>query len=174
MSSWLQSIFTSPILNPDTDTTNFINYFDTKYSNEHPNFLTGSYQLAVEKAFQQSKLLIVYMHSPLHVDSDEFCNKIICSASFIEYTNSNFLFWAGSMSDMEAYSLSIQLKTTSFPFLTVFMCQSKNAVQIADRFNGTITGAEATDEGTVIDRLNLILEAYTVIIDRGVSEVESR
>lgn len=174
MTSWLQSLFSSPISNPEIETSNFINYFDAHYSSDHPTFLTGSYRTAVEEAHRQSKLLIVYIHSPLHVDSNNFCNNILCSASFKEYVDRNFLFWVGSITDMEAYSLSIQLKLTSFPFLTIFMCQSRNAVQIADRFNGNITGCESTDEGLLIDRLNMALEAYTAIVSRTVSETESR
>lgn len=38
-----------------------------------PNFFDGSYEQAVNKARDEFKFLIVYLHSPQHSDTPKFC-----------------------------------------------------------------------------------------------------
>lgn len=64
---------TPTALRPDDDRRSFLNDFDRKYGADHPLFFSGSYAGAVTHAFQQSKFLLVYLHSPIHEDTDQFC-----------------------------------------------------------------------------------------------------
>ena len=41
------------------------------------------------------------------------------------------------MWDAEAYSLSLQLKVSSFPFMALMMSESERSVQILDKIQGT-------------------------------------
>lgn len=69
---WLfQSIPTA--LDPDEDSARFESDFERDYGTDRPDFFRGSYTKAVANAFQNSKFLLVYLHSPLHGDSPEFC-----------------------------------------------------------------------------------------------------
>lgn len=60
-------------LNPEADTRNFISDFDANYGSNHPTFIESTYQQAVDLAFRSSKFLLIYLHSPLHEDSNRFC-----------------------------------------------------------------------------------------------------
>ena len=128
---------THPIsLNRELDTRKFIGEFDSKYSTTHPTFVDGSYQSAVARAFQQSKFLLIYLHSPMHEDTTKFCNQVLCSQAFSSFANQNVVCWAGKIWDPEAYDLSSQLRASSYPFLALLLCQSDRVVQIADRVQG--------------------------------------
>lgn len=128
---------THPVsLNRELDTRKFIGEFDQKYSSQHPTFMEGSYQSAVARAFQQSKFLLIYLHSPMHEDTSKFCNQVLCSETFSQFANQNVVCWAGKIWDPEAYDLSSQLRASSYPFLALLVCQSDRVVQIADRVQG--------------------------------------
>ena len=130
---------THPIsLNRELDTRKFIGEFDLKYDSIHPTFVDGSYQSAVARAFQQSKFLLIYLHSPMHEDTSKFCSQVMCSESFSQFANQNVICWAGKIWDPEAYDLSSQLRASSYPFLALLVCQSDRVVQIADRVQGRI------------------------------------
>lgn len=131
---------THPIsLNRELDTIKFIGEFDLKYSSQHPTFIDGSYQSAVARAFQQSKFLLIYLHSPMHEDTAKFCNQVLCSERFSQFANQNVICWAGKIWDPEAYDLSSQLRASSYPFLALLLCQSDRVVQIADRVQGIMS-----------------------------------
>ena len=130
---------THPIsLNRELDTRKFLGEFDRKYSSRHPTFVDGSYQSAVARAFQQSKFLLIYLHSPMHDDTTKFCNQVLCSEAFSVFANQNVVCWAGKIWDPEAYDLSSQLRASSYPFLALLVCQSDRVVQVADRIQGDI------------------------------------
>ncbi len=128
---------TRPVsLNRELDTRKFLAEFDTQYGNQHPTFVEGSYQLAVQRAHQQSKFLLVYIHSPMHEDTPRFCHQVLCTQSFTQFANENFVCWSGRVWDPEAYDLSHQLRASSFPFMALLVCQSERMVQVADRSQG--------------------------------------
>lgn len=123
-------------LNPDRDSARFVDKFNLRYGDNHPPLHPSSYLSAVATGFQSSKFLLVYLHSPIHEDTDDFCSQVVCSQAFREFTNDRVLMWAGDVWDAEAYSLSTQLRATKFPFLALLVCQSNRAVQIAERIQG--------------------------------------
>ena len=123
-------------VNRELDTRKFLAEFDTQYGNQHPTFMEGSYQTAVQRAFQQSKFLLIYIHSPMHEDTPRFCHQVMCTQSFAQFANENFVCWSGRVWDPEAYDLSHQLRASSFPFVALLVCQSERVVQIADRVQG--------------------------------------
>ena len=126
-------------LNPENDTLKFIEEYNQKYSSNHTLFHPNSYQNAVTVAHQSSKFLLIYLHSPLHEETDHFCENIMKSPSIVSYLNQHMVTWVGRVWDAEAYALSSQLRVSSFPFLAVLVCQSNRTVQIADRIQGTST-----------------------------------
>ena len=120
---------------PDEDTQRFVNRFEHLYRHP-PRLFTGSYQAAVRQANLESRFLLIYLHSELHENVDEFCREVLCSPNIVRYIDNNFLFWGGSVSDVEAYALTYQLKCKSFPFVCVLLCQSEALVQILDTMQG--------------------------------------
>ena len=134
-------------LNPVGDTRKYIQDFDTKYGSNHPNFVTTTYQHAVSQAYRSSKFLLVYLHSPLHEDSFRFCTSTLCSSNFKRFADENVLVWSGQVWDAEAYGLSMQLRTKTFPFVALLLCQSERDVQIADKIHGYV------DDRQLIERM---------------------
>jgi hypothetical protein len=123
-------------LNPELDTRKFIAEFELKVNANHPNFVDRSYQSAVALAYRESKFLLVYIHSPMHEDTEKFCNQVLCSQNVIRFLDNNLITWAGRIWDPEAYSLSSQLRASTFPFVALLVCQSERVVHVADRFQG--------------------------------------
>lgn len=124
-------------LNPGADAAKFIDEFNQKYPGDHrPAFQNSSYQVAVATAFQASKFLLVYLHSPIHEDTNRFCRNVLCSAAVSNIANQQLISWAGRVWDPEAYGLSSQLKVTAYPFIALLVCQSNRVVQIADKIEG--------------------------------------
>jgi hypothetical protein len=81
---WLfQSIPTA--LNPDDDCATFKSDYERSYGLEHPTFFQGAYTKAVAHAYQNSKFLLVYLHSPLHGDTPEFCRLVCASLNYLRY-----------------------------------------------------------------------------------------
>ena len=65
---------THPVsLNPERDARNFISDFESKFGSNHPAFIESSYNTAVSQAFRGPKFLLIYLHSPLHDDTNRFC-----------------------------------------------------------------------------------------------------
>lgn len=153
---WLfQSVPTA--LDPDEDSKTFVREFDSKFGSTHAAFFGGSYTKAVRSAYENSKFLLVYLHSPLHEDTENFCRscchivrcftcflfpplfrQTLCAITAIQYMNQHVVFWGGSTDHAEAYNLSHVLKATRFPFLALLVCQSERSVQLIDRVQGFV------------------------------------
>jgi hypothetical protein len=155
-------------LNPNRDAENFISEFRRNYGSTQIPFHSGSYQSAVELAFQQSKFLLIYLHSPIHEDNDSFCRQVLCNQQFIDFVNETSVVWGGNVWDPEAYGLSSQLSVTAFPFLGLLVCQSARVVQIADRVQG------AAELEPLLARLRTITGVFQAIIERTRLESERR
>ena len=155
-------------LNPNADTVKFIDEFNQNYSTIHPNFYPHSYQSAVAHAFASSKFLLVYLHSPIHDDSNKFCRQTLSSESFIALSNQYAVSWAGKIWDAEAYGLSLQLKASSFPFVALLICQSNRSVQIAEKIQGFV------DEREFVTRLQTAMNNFNNIINMNRLEASRR
>jgi len=51
----------------------FTAVFESKYGSVHPNFNCGTARSALLKAKREAKMLMVYLHHPLHDNTDLFC-----------------------------------------------------------------------------------------------------
>ena len=131
-------------LDPEADTRNFISEFNNEFGVVHPRLEQCTYNQAVAKAHRDSKFLLVYLHSPLHEDTHGFCTTVFCSQVFQQFTDENFVVWAGRVWDPEAFNLSMQFRVSSFPFLALLLCHSGNSVQIAAKIEGQWDVTEVT------------------------------
>ena len=155
-------------LNPEQDTLKFIDEYNMKFTANHPNFHAGSYQSAVATAYERSKFLLVYLHSPLHEDTPRFCRDTLASSSVITYANENMITWTGSVWDPEAYNLSTQLRATTFPFVALLICQSNRTVQIADKIQGYV------EESVFMERVQRSVNMHMSVITQNQREAQRR
>jgi len=140
-------------VNPAQDARKFIEEFDESYSPNHPQFCSSSYQEAVQQAYQSSKFLVVYLHSPLHEDTPKFCRQVLCTRNVSLVLGEHAVVWAGSVWAPEAYELSTQLRVSSFPFVAVLVCPSVREVNVVDRIQGYM------DETPFTERLENCIRA---------------
>jgi FAS-associated factor 2 len=177
---------TTPIsLSPDQDTSQFVDKFQLEYgrgADARLNMERTSYAHAVQKAHRESKFLLVYLHSPLHDDTDRFCSQVLCSDNVLRLVNGNnnnnnsglhderddtgearsseVVTWAGQVWDPEAYNLSMDLNAASFPFMALLVCQSDRAVRVLDRIQGFI------EDTPLLERLQHSMAATRAEMDR--------
>eukprot|EP01039_Chlorochromonas_danica_P004155 gene4155-4564_t len=184
-------------LHPEDDTNRFVDELQRHYPSQLEDgsypFLRTSYQAAVQQAFQQQKLLGIYLHSPLHEDNDIFCSQILGGRivkNLLE--RHDVLLWAGSVWDAEGYSLSSQIRVSSFPFFALLLPQSARMVTVVDRIQGlsafandqqpanttTTAGGDNTVpltlENQFVQRLEITLGQYTEVIQRNRIEAQRR
>jgi hypothetical protein len=146
-------------LNPNQDAETFIADFQSNYDrNRVVSFHSGSYQSAVARAFTESKFLVVYLHSPMHEDTDRFCEQVLVAPTFTTLINEQVVIWGGKVWDAEAYGLSTQLGAAAFPFLALLVPQSNRLVQIADRMQGF------TEVTPLIARLRGSIDVYSAVM----------
>ena len=144
--NWMITIEPIP-MNADRDARKFHATFRSKYGLNNIEFFDGSYRRAVSAAFRSSKMLLVYLHSSLHDDTEKYVNDILGNETLRELVDSNMIAWVGQVNDVEAYNLSNQLSITTYPSLSLLICNSENVVQPLDKLEGYM------EVNTIIDRM---------------------
>jgi len=153
-------------IDPKLDTRKFLAEFDSTFSAQHPVLHDNSFKTAVAKAFSASKFLLIYLHSPLHEDTDRFCQQVFCSptlSSFVD--NSNIVTWAGKVWDPEAYKLSSELGVSCFPYLALLVCYSNRQFKVAVPIQGF------TDERTLTEKLQSAITQFAPDVTRVRREI---
>jgi len=160
---------TRPVsLNPRRDTMKFIDDYNLNYRRIHPTFHPDSYQSAVALAFSSSKFLLIYLHSPMHDDTNRFCRQVFGSQQLTTLADQFMITWGGKIWDPEAYDLSCQLKATSYPFIALLVCQNDRMVQVAEKIQGYV------DEVELCTRLQNIMNTFNSLMAANRAEAERR
>jgi FAS-associated factor 2 len=102
-----------------SESRRFQTRFEDEYGTIHPKFFNGDFKDAIERAKRDYRILLIYLHSPSHINTPRFCNDVLCQEGFKEYVDENFLFYAADISNKDGYTLSNQLRATTYPFLAV-------------------------------------------------------
>ena len=104
------------------DVLRFQQNLEQQYGLMHPTIFEGTYSQALEKAKKDLQFLLVYLHCPSHQDTDEFCERVICSPELTNFTSEqNVIFWACSVDSGEGYRVSEALHESMYPFLAVIV-----------------------------------------------------
>jgi FAS-associated factor 2 len=132
---------TAPPVRASDAAHRFNESFEQRYG-PTPPFVRGSYREAKELARAQNRFLLVYLHSPLHQDSDRFCRDTLAAREVRDYLDENFSAWAGSIEFAEPYNLSNEhIRPAAYPFLAVLLCKPDNSEACLDRIEGTLSPA---------------------------------
>ncbi|CAG2112805.1 unnamed protein product [Medioppia subpectinata] len=116
----VDNMIDSSDLHSSGDTNRFRAEFELKYGSTHPDFFVGTYNQAVDAAKRELRFLLVYLHCESHEDTDQFCRSVIISQRFIDFlTQHNVIFWASSVNYTEGYSVSQQLRESTYPFVAL-------------------------------------------------------
>jgi FAS-associated factor 2 len=108
----------------------FIRSFEREYGIHHPAFQELSFLEALRRANEEFRFLLVYIHSPDHEHTPLFVQQTLCSDSVVDFINSNFVIWGGSIRANEGFRMSNTLKASTFPFCAVVMASSNQRVTL--------------------------------------------
>ena len=135
----VQSLTSSPSSRL-ADARNFAERFESKYGVHRPAWLQQPYKDSVALAHAADKYLLLYIHSPLHQDTDRFCRRTLCSEAFVSFASDNLLCWAGSIDTKEGYAVSGMLRATTYPFIAIvkadLVSNGRYQITILDRQEG--------------------------------------
>ena len=83
------------------------------------HFVQLSHREALRFAARQAKLLLVYLHSPTHQESELFCSQVLTAPEVTSYVNENFVAWGGCVRNGDAHALAEGVNVTSFPYVSL-------------------------------------------------------
>ncbi|PGH15963.1 hypothetical protein AJ79_02130 [Helicocarpus griseus UAMH5409] len=135
-------------LGPKDTASRFIREFEEEYGSHDIPFLENGYNMALEKAHQELKFLLVILLSPEHDDTSNWVRETLLSNEVVEFINdpsNQLLVWAGNVRDSEAYQVSGGLRCTKFPFFGLIVHNpnvSSSAMSIVNRASGPTTPSE--------------------------------
>ena len=151
--------FSGQATRPEEDVAEFINDFNSKYGVDHLPFHSGSYSNALDDAKRELRFLLVYLHSPSHQNSNDFCQTTLASPLFRDFVvNMNVLIWGCSVESPEGYRVSQALRESCYPFLALIVLR-QNKMMVVGRVEGLM------DVEPLCDRLQVVIrdnEAYIV------------
>ena len=120
-------------------------------------FYADSYRQAASSAASQSKLLLIYLHSPLHQDAEDFCRGLT-SAQFQGFCRQRFVLWGADVRSADGHALADSLGATRFPFLAIVICDESGEKVVAsihgapsdgDALVATLDGALTQQRGVL-------------------------
>ncbi|KAI1318779.1 hypothetical protein EDD11_005850 [Mortierella claussenii] len=153
----------------------FLREYEESYGTEHPNFYAGGYSAALNKAKNDLRFLVVYLHSDEHDATDAFCTRTLADSDLLSYLHNNeFVVWAGNVKETEGFQVATTLQTVRYPFIGVIaMSQSSSGssatkMVLIDRIEGPSTAEQ------IIQRLTQQVARQSAALDRLRSERRER
>lgn len=124
------------IRDPVYEINQYIEVFESSYGTRHPVFYRGAYSASLAEAKKDLKFLLVYLHSPSHQDTPDFCKNILIHPEVVSYiTRNNLLFWSSSIESAEGHRASLALREHSYPFLALIVLKD-NRMVVVRRWEG--------------------------------------
>ncbi|TKR81169.1 hypothetical protein L596_015092 [Steinernema carpocapsae] len=130
-------LFRSPALSvsdPRGDVRTFVDAFNEKYESNanRIDWNLGSYNDVLQESKQALRFVLVYLHSELHQNTDQFVRSKLLADSFrIFVDRNNLLLWGASVKTAEGYKVSMALRNTSFPFLALIGMRDNRMAMLA-------------------------------------------
>lgn len=99
-----------------------------------PQFFESSFDDALFSATRERRMLCIYLHSPMHPASEQFCKNVVCSRAVLQAL-SDVRIWGGSVETHDGYVASSKLQCAAFPCLVL------------------LSGAEGGQQASIVDRI---------------------
>jgi hypothetical protein len=100
---------------------------------------------AVMDAVHRSRLLVVFVHSDLHPESQRFVGELRASASAKQYLTEKTSFYACSVLHKEGVTLAQDHSVRTFPSLSVFAASGAGNVTLLSQISGSVTPESVVD-----------------------------
>ncbi|KNC81942.1 hypothetical protein SARC_05756 [Sphaeroforma arctica JP610] len=95
--------------------------YDQKYGTRHASFFHGSFSQAVSLAKERLQYVVVYVHSPRHLDTDIFCREFMSNQTVMDLCQQDSVFFAASASSTLGWGTANALQATGYPFVAVVL-----------------------------------------------------
>ncbi|KAF9985089.1 hypothetical protein BGZ65_011761 [Modicella reniformis] len=100
-----------PPQDPTSVAARFLTEYEESYGTTHPNFFAGGYSAALNKAKNDLRFLVVYLHSDEHDATDSFCRDTLTDSELLSYLRTNdILVWGGDVKETEGFQGSSSTK----------------------------------------------------------------
>jgi FAS-associated factor 2 len=92
-----------------------------------------------QEAVQSQSLLFVYLHSPLHRDSDNFCRRMLLNPTMLDWLNQHGVEALGvSIHTAQGAHLASLLQATSFPLIALLHPRTATSMSLILRVEGPV------------------------------------
>ncbi|KAB8237274.1 clathrin-mediated endocytosis regulator UBX3 [Aspergillus alliaceus] len=139
-------------LGPQDTAARFIREFEEEYGTHPLPFLENGYNMALEKAHQDLKFVLVVLLAPEHDDTNSWVRDTLLSREVVDFVNdpqNDVIVWGGNVQDSEAYQVANSLRCTKFPFAAVVVhtpSVSSTAMSVVSRISGTTSPSEVVEK----------------------------
>lgn len=100
-------------------------------------WVSTGFQAAKEQALATHSLVLVYLHSPLHRESDRFCRDVLCHPLMRQFLSQPHVLALGvSIHTAQGAHLATTLQATAYPLLALLHPQSATALHMLLRAEG--------------------------------------
>ncbi|KAG0028199.1 hypothetical protein BGZ82_008548 [Podila clonocystis] len=130
---------------------------------------------ALNKAKNDLKFLVVYLHSDEHDATDKYCKETLADSELLSYLVVNeMIIWGGNVKETEGFQVATTLQTVRYPFLGVIALSQPTAgssatkMVLIDRIEGPSTAEQ------IIERLTQQVNRQSAALDRLRSERRER
>ncbi|XP_077219187.1 plant UBX domain-containing protein 10-like isoform X1 [Tasmannia lanceolata] len=123
----------------------FLTSFEQQYGFSHPFFYACPFVKALNIAKEESKFLFIYLHSPEHPYTAQFCRKTLCSELVVQFLDANFVSWGAIASIGEGWQMTAALRAASFPFCAIIVLSDGNSIAVLRQVEGPVSPAELVE-----------------------------
>jgi len=168
----------------------FETWFEENHGRSHPPFFHGSCQSALGRSRSEAKFVLVYLHDSGAAESAQFCDRVMSSARFSAFAAEHFVLWVGDLATSEGRNVRRALRINGLPALVV-LAHGEMAAAIGGGMGGgmvgglrdgpapvqalgSVVGARALDEDTLIDALRAVLDSFEPLLVAARAEQHER
>lgn len=144
----------------------FLSTFEQQYGTMHPFFYACRFVDALKIAQDEHKFMFMYIHSPEHPFTPNFCRETLCSELVVQFLDANFVCWAGLASRGEGLQMATTLRVSSFPFCAIVSPAPGDNLAVLQQMEGPVSPAE------LVEILQRTLEEQGLAFGSGRANVE--
>lgn len=108
----------------------FLTCFEPQFGTSHPFFYACRFDEALKIAEEESKFLFVYLHSPEHPYTTQFCSETLCSELIVQYLDANFVSWGAIANRGEGLQMTAVLQAARLPFCAIVVPASSSSIAV--------------------------------------------
>lgn len=103
-----------------------------------PRFFEGSFSEALRRAQQDTKLLVIYLHSDMSRHTQSFCTQVLNNEFVRTMLDENFLLWGGDIARMETHQVSQMIHARQYPWFCVLLPASVDEIRVIGALDGEV------------------------------------